>query len=120
MKTGEAAPVSVPGDMAAASAESKMKKPAEAAREPVGETKVTTGTGEPSMDWMIARMELSRPHGVLLGMKIKSVGARAACTIPLTMYSERMGSISQSMKIREIFAGEFAAAAGAAGAAGEA
>ena len=35
---GDAAPVSVPGDMAATSAESRMKNPAEAAREPVGYT----------------------------------------------------------------------------------
>ena len=35
---GEAAPVSVPGAIAAMSAESRMKKPAEAAREPVGYT----------------------------------------------------------------------------------
>ncbi len=35
---GDAAPVSVPGDMAATSAESRMKNPAEAARDPVGET----------------------------------------------------------------------------------
>ena len=43
---GEAAPVSVPGDIAATSAESKMKNPAEAARDPVGVTNVTTGTGD--------------------------------------------------------------------------
>jgi hypothetical protein len=43
---GEAAPVSVPGDIAAISAESKMKNPADAARDPVGATNVATGTGE--------------------------------------------------------------------------
>ena len=49
-----------------------MKKPAEAARDPVGLTKVTTGTGELRIAWMIERMEVSRPPGVLIVIRIKA------------------------------------------------
>ncbi len=48
-RMGVEAPVCVPGAMAATSAESKIKNPAEAPRDPVGDTKTTTGTGDSRM-----------------------------------------------------------------------
>ncbi len=46
IETGVEAPVLVAGAMAATSAASRMKNPAEAARPPLGVTYVTTGTGD--------------------------------------------------------------------------
>src|SRR5271169_6993449 len=84
--------------MAATSAESMMKDPAEAAREPVGYTYVTTGTGERRMAWMMSRMEVSRPPGVLMVMRIRLACSVLACAISRTRYSESIGSISPSMR----------------------
>src|SRR5690348_6267478 len=94
-KTGEAAPVSVPGAIASISAESKMKKPAEAAREPVGYTYVTTGTFDDRIAPIIWRIEVSRPPGVFIVVRIRPARLRLALAMPFTMYSARTGSISE-------------------------
>ena len=41
-----------------------MKKPADAARAPLGATEVITGTSEAMMRWLISRIESIRPPGV--------------------------------------------------------
>jgi hypothetical protein len=66
---GEAAPVWVPGAMAAMSAESRMKNPADPPREPVGETYAATGMGELKMCWMMSFMESLRPPCVSMVMR---------------------------------------------------
>src|SRR5258706_6287975 len=63
-ETGWAAPMLVPGAMAATSATTVMRKPAEAARAPEGPTKTATGTRELSIASMICRIDVSRPPGV--------------------------------------------------------
>ena len=69
--SGEAAPVCVPGAMAATSAESKIKNPAEAPRDPAGEMKMATGTGDSRMWWMMSSIEVERPPGVSIVIKIR-------------------------------------------------
>jgi hypothetical protein len=68
-RMGWAAPASVPGAMAAMSADSRRKKPAEPARLPEGSMKRMTGTGEASMSATISRVESSRPPGVPMEMR---------------------------------------------------
>ena len=62
--TGWAAPMLVPGAIAATSATTVMRKPAEAARAPEGPTKTATGTRELSIASMICRIDVSSPPGV--------------------------------------------------------
>ena len=64
MLIGVAAPMLVPGDIAATSAAITMNTPAEAARAPCGETQVITGVGATSRCWIMTRMLDSRPPGV--------------------------------------------------------
>ncbi len=59
--TGDAAPAFVPGAIAATSHDMRTMKPAEAACDPGGATQPTTGTGEPRIACVIARVESSRP-----------------------------------------------------------
>ena len=54
----------VPGAMAATSATTVMRNPAEAARAPEGPTNTATGTRELSIASMIWRIDVSRPPGV--------------------------------------------------------
>ena len=84
--------------MAAMSAESRMKKPAEAPREPVGDTYTTTGTGEERMCWMMSCMEVSSPPGVSMVISTRLACSCAACSIPLSMYSAMIGSTSSPMR----------------------
>src|SRR5580704_2975236 len=46
---------------------------------------------------MMSRMEVSRPPGVLMVMRIRLACSLLACSISRTRYSERIGSISPSM-----------------------
>ena len=69
--SGEAAPVCVPGAMAATSAESRIKNPAEAPRDPTGEMKMATGTGESRMCWMMSSMEVESPPGVSIVIRTR-------------------------------------------------
>ncbi len=71
--TGCAAPMLVPGAIAATSAATVMMKPAEAARAPDGPTNTATGVVQLSMLSTICRIELSRPPGV--SMRTTSSGA---------------------------------------------
>jgi hypothetical protein len=57
-------PMFVNGAMAATSEAMARKTPAEAAREPGGETYTITGTGDSSMLLIMLRIELSSPPGV--------------------------------------------------------
>src|SRR2546428_457371 len=75
--TGDAAPMLVAGAIAATCAASVMKTPAEAARAPVGATKMMTGTSAPNIRWTIARMDRSSPPGVSSWMT--SARARSLC-----------------------------------------
>ena len=70
-RSGDAAPVCVPGAMAAMSADSKIKNPAEAPRDPTGEIKMATGTGESRMWWMMSSMEVERPPGVSIVIRMR-------------------------------------------------
>ncbi len=54
--------------MAAMSADSRMKNPAEPARLPLGVTYMITGTGEAVIFSMIWRVESTRPPGVLISI----------------------------------------------------
>ena len=62
--TGWAAPVFVPGAMAATSPARRRKNPAEAADAPEGETYVTTGIFDCRIVEAISRVEVRRPPGV--------------------------------------------------------
>ena len=55
--------------MAAMSADSRMKIPAEPACPPVGVTYTITGTVEVEIFSMISRVELTIPPGVLISIK---------------------------------------------------
>ena len=62
--TGEAAPMLVPGAMAATWPAMVMKVPAEAAQAPRGDTNTTTGTRALRIAWMMSFVDESRPPGV--------------------------------------------------------
>jgi hypothetical protein len=62
--TGVAAPMFVPGAIAATSPAITTNTPADAARAPPGITQVMTGTGEASRRLTMSRMLVSRPPGV--------------------------------------------------------
>src|SRR6202045_500907 len=68
MLTGWAEPMFVPGAITAMSAASVMYIPADAARAPEGETKMTTGTRAPNIFLMMSRIDVSRPPGVSIWM----------------------------------------------------
>ena len=90
-RMGWAAPASVPGAMAAMSADSSRKKPAEPARLPEGSMKMMTGTGEASMSATISRVESSRPPGVPMEMRTAEAWRAAASSRPRLRYSAVMG-----------------------------
>ena len=62
--TGCAAPVFVPGAIAATSPAISRKKPADAAWAPDGATKVATGTFDARIAEVMSRVEARRPPGV--------------------------------------------------------
>ena len=61
---GVAAPMLVPGDIAATSPAMVTNTPADAARAPLGVTQVRIGTLDPSIRFTMVRMLVSRPPGV--------------------------------------------------------
>ena len=63
ISTGDAAPVLVPGAMAATSAASRRKNPAEAARPPLGVTYAITGTREATIFDVISRRGVHQSAG---------------------------------------------------------
>ena len=81
----------VPGAMAATSAAMVIRKPADAARLPDGDTKTATGV----FDWMMAvlmsRVESTRPPGVRSTMTSRSALAASACAIARRMYAVAIG-----------------------------
>jgi hypothetical protein len=79
ISTGCAAPVLVPGAMAATSPASRMKKPAEAARAPLGATYVTTGMGAATIFSMDSRMASMRPPGVFRRTSSNAASSCLAC-----------------------------------------
>ncbi len=62
--TGWAAPMLVPGAIAATWAASVINTPAEPAPAPLGPTQTMTGTCAPSISLTIVRVEVSSPPGV--------------------------------------------------------
>jgi hypothetical protein len=91
ISTGEAAPVLVPGDIAAMSAAWRRKKPAEAARPPLGVTKARTGTREATIFSVISRLESSRPPGVFRRSSTAAAFSRPACSMAFPMISTVTG-----------------------------
>jgi formate-dependent nitrite reductase membrane component NrfD len=67
--TGVAAPMAVPGAMAATWAANVMMAPADAARAPWGLTCTITGTEEPRISRTMRRIEVSRPPGVSMRIR---------------------------------------------------
>src|SRR5579871_6342914 len=66
MKTGCAAPVFVPNAIDATSVDSRIKKPADAARDPDGPTQPKTGVRDAKMAEIISRIDESSPPGVFI------------------------------------------------------
>src|SRR4030095_8256549 len=91
-----AAPVFVPGAITAKSAASRMKKPAEAARTPLGPTKTITGTLLLKIFSIICRIDVSRPPGVLNRRMTAADCSNSACAIPWTTYSAVIGCTTSS------------------------
>jgi hypothetical protein len=75
--TGEAAPMLVPGAMAATCPARVMKVPAEAAQAPRGATYTTTGTRALRIAWMMSLVEESSPPGVSSSMSRASACSRS-------------------------------------------
>ncbi len=92
--TGCAAPALVPGAMAAMSAASRMKKPADAARAPAGPTKTITGTFDVISFSTMERVESSSPPGVVISMTTASECSLAARARPRSMNSSLIGWIT--------------------------
>ncbi len=72
-ETGCAAPIWVPGAIAATSAAMVMMNPADAARAPEGPTKITTGVEAASIRDTMARVDSRSPPGV---RKVKTTSRR--------------------------------------------
>ena len=83
--TGCAAPMCVPGAMAAMSAAMVMRKPAEAARFPDGPTKTATGVLARMMALLMSRVESTRPPGVRSVITISAAPAASAFSIVFLM-----------------------------------
>jgi hypothetical protein len=66
--TGVAAPMFVPGAMAATAAAIVINTPADAARAPDGLTQLITGTRAARMSLIISRMLVSSPPGVSISI----------------------------------------------------
>ncbi len=90
--------------MAAISAAISMKKPADAALEPLGATNTATGTGLFSIAEIICSMEDPNPPGVC--SRIRMSWARSACAraMLLTIYSAVIGSIVPLTSMRAMSA----------------
>ncbi len=98
--TGCAAPVLVPGDIAATSAAIRMKKPAEAARAPPGVTKTTTGTEDVVIALVMSRVVSTSPPGVSSSMTTSDASRSAASSKTLSMNCCEAGWMVSSTRIR--------------------
>ena len=76
--TGCAAPMWVPGAIAATSAAIVIRNPAEAARAPLGPTKTTTGVRDSMMLVLMSRVASTRPPGVRSTSTTRSAPAASA------------------------------------------
>ncbi len=83
-ETGWAAPMFVPGAMAATSAATVITKPAEAARAPEGPTKATIGVRQLSILSTIWRIDVSRPPGVSRRRTSRGACCSSACSMART------------------------------------
>ena len=77
--TGWAAPMCVPGAIAATSAAIVIRKPADAAREPDGPTNTATGVFAAMIAVLMSRVESTRPPGVRRVMTSSAAPAASAC-----------------------------------------
>src|SRR5437870_1870483 len=82
--TGDAAPMLVPGAIAAKLAAAKMNVPADAARAPLGATYTATGTLAASRRWTILRVASYMPPGVSSWM---TKSAACSCSAWLTVWA---------------------------------
>ncbi len=89
--TGCAAPAFVPGAIAATSAASSRKNPAEPARLPAGSTYTITGTGDARMLCTISRIESSSPPGVFIRISTAAAWVRSASARPRSRYPAEIG-----------------------------
>src|SRR5262249_5059522 len=89
--TGCAAPMCVPGAIAAMSAAIVMRKPAEAARLPAGPTKTATGVLAAMIALLMSRVESSRPPGVWSVKTISAAPSASALAMAERMNSEATG-----------------------------
>ena len=85
--TGWAAPMLVPGAIAAMSAAMVRMKPAEAARDPAGPTKTATGVRAASIRVTMSRVESTRPPGVRSVNTTSDAFARSAASMVAIMNS---------------------------------
>ena len=90
-ETGCAAPMCVPGAIAAMSAAMVRMKPAEAARPPAGPIQIATGVFASSIALMMSRVESTRPPGVRSVNTTSAASARSARAIVSIMYSAETG-----------------------------
>ena len=79
--TGDAAPMLVPGAIAATCPASVMKVPAEAAQAPCGETNTITGSFALSIAWMMSLVDASRPPGVSSSISTATAPSASLCRI---------------------------------------
>ena len=89
--TGCAAPMCVPGAIAATSAAIVRMKPADAARAPAGPTKIATGVLAAIIRVTMVRVESTRPPGVRSVKTTSAAPARSARSIVSIMYSAETG-----------------------------
>src|SRR5258708_7023899 len=89
--TGCAAPMCVPGAMAAMSAAMVMRNPAEAGRLPDGPTNTATGVFAAMMALLMSRVASSRPPGVCSVNTIRAAPSASALAMADRMNSELTG-----------------------------
>ncbi len=88
ISTGIAAPVVVPGAIAAILPETRMKEPADAAIAPFGVTYVITGFSEFKIASVILSVELTSPPGVSSSINTASALISSASLRPSTTSKE--------------------------------
>jgi hypothetical protein len=98
LPTGWAAPVFVSGAIAAKSPESRMKKPAEAARAPDGDTNVATGVFALTMPVVISRIDVMSPPGVEISITRSAARRSCASVIARATNPAAAGWISPSSR----------------------
>ncbi|SPD75805.1 hypothetical protein PITCH_A760015 [uncultured Desulfobacterium sp.] len=95
-ETGCAAPIFVPGAMAARCPATVIITPAEAAPAPLGDTYTITGTGELRISLTIVRMEDPSPPGVSRRITAMAAPVVFASASPLVTYEAVAGLIAPS------------------------